>query len=277
MADDPQPSPKRQPKTRRPRPMRPAAVQECAAFVRHLRQTGNARIAAEAVGVNATTLWCRRRDHPDFAAEWDAALVFARAALADKRSAPAGEGLRTAGGEYQIRTNKHGHLQVSRAARGRLTRAGERAFLKALASTANIRLAAQSIGFAVSALYERRYRSNAFDEEVRAALAIGYETVEFALLACARQSLGAPEDVLDGGAETWEGGTGVNPLIRTTPFEAMILLGLHRRTVKESAHGCHRTLPTATREETNAAVMKELERLERRRRRDAGEAEGGGL
>jgi hypothetical protein len=54
---------------------------ENAAFLRHLRRTGNAHEAARALATSRSRFTKRRAKDPAFAARWDAALVIAQASL----------------------------------------------------------------------------------------------------------------------------------------------------------------------------------------------------
>jgi hypothetical protein len=74
-----------------------------------------------------------------------------------------------------------GKLQMRRAQPGKLTIEAEQAFLAALSSTCNIRLAAAAVGAAAHAFYRRRKKSSGFAREQRLALQRGYEALEMAL------------------------------------------------------------------------------------------------
>jgi len=76
-----------------PRPFTRAQALENRAFLAELRRTGNARAAARALGAHRARFTRRRAKHPAFAAEWDAALAFAHAALRQQKAlSPSGEG-----------------------------------------------------------------------------------------------------------------------------------------------------------------------------------------
>ena len=205
-----------------------------AAFLAALRRTGNAREAARALGYNRSTFTMRRAVHPAFAAKWDAALAFASAALKDPPRN--GEGDRRpevggGGGAPQTRRadstptttrTANGRLQLRRPSANRLDHAAEQAFLTALSATANIRLSAAAAGFSHSAFYARRKASPAFAREMRLALAAGYESVEFALLA---GTLPGSHD-----HDEWRHNA-PPPIPPMTANQALQLLHLHNRTV----------------------------------------------
>ena len=163
------------------------------AFLKVLRKTGNVRLACREAGLKYATMQNRRAKHPGFALRWDAALAFAWASLdrlgtngsskRDPRLRGDDErvGFRTAGGEMTICRRNDGKLQMRRAQPGKLTIEAEQAFLAALSSTCNIRLAAAAVGAAAHAFYRRRKKSSAFAREQRLALQRGYEALEMAL------------------------------------------------------------------------------------------------
>jgi hypothetical protein len=170
-----------------PRPFTRAQALQNAAFVAALRRTGNARRAADELGVHRSTFTKRRARDAAFAAEWDAALAFAHAALHAGTSralrAPRATDPRTTGGEAHVVRQRSGRLQLRRAAPGRMTQAAEQAFFAALSATANVRLSAAAAGFSHASFYARARTDPAFAREMRLALAMGYERLECALLA----------------------------------------------------------------------------------------------
>lgn len=188
-----------------PRPLTPAQAQQNAAFLRELRRTGNARAAADAIGVHRAALTRRRAKHPAFAAAWDAALAHVAARLASEPRAH-----RTPSGRRQIR----------RVPPGGITHAVEQRFLLALSATANIRLSARAAGFSPASFYVRRRRDPAFDEQWRDALAVGYGRVEQALLE-AGLARPAPRD-----AWARNDPPALPPM---TPSQALQLLYLHQK------------------------------------------------
>ncbi|UZK67427.1 hypothetical protein [Sphingomonas sp. M1-B02] len=245
---------------------------ECARFLRELRRTANVSLAAEQAGVHRNTLDKRRRRHPDFASDWDAALAFAQVRLAEGGAIrPTGEGVRTEGGEYSVRASRGRQIQVRRAKPGLLTPAGERTFLAHLAATANIRLSAQATGIGWSAIYARRRISPEFEQAMDAALAEGYDRVELALLESATHGL-APDG---GDRDAWRDDAAElpNPLTRMTFEDARLLLAMHFRNVKRTDAFDKRRVYRATREETNAALKKAIAAAQKRMARAAARGE----
>lgn len=237
-------------------------------FLKALRRTANVTLAAEEVGQTRKTFQKRRARNPDFAAEWDAALAFAQAQLAAGHGAtpPAGDTAITAGGEYSVRATRGRRLQVRRAPKGLLTVEGERRFLAHLAATANVRLSAEATGIGWSAIYARRARVPDFARAMEAALREGYERLELALLDNALRSLRPDGEALD----EWEAQLDeTDPLTRMTPREALLLLGYRRPEIVEGRRHAGFPLPRASREEAEARLSRELDRVERRLRRAA--------
>jgi len=139
------------------------------AFLDALARTGNAREAARVTGLNRSMLTKRRASHPALAAEWDAALVVARAAPADGKA-------------YRPVRLSSGRVQLRRVGAGRLGPEARQAFLSALSACANVRLAAKAAGFSHSAFYHHARTDPGFAREMRLALQAGYERLEFALI-----------------------------------------------------------------------------------------------
>ena len=235
-----------------------------AAFLAELARTGNARLAARRLGLHRSTFTKRRIKHPAaFATQWDAALVAAQAALNRQKNPPlslqgrgtarravegpgakrpdglraprraSGEptGLKTKGGEPVVIRLANGRLQLRLAPPGRMTKAAEQSFLRALSASANIRLSAAAAGFAHSSFYARARASRAFAREMRLALAMGYERLEAAMLMAA-----SPQSHADDG---WRRND-PPPIPPLTAGQALQLLCLHEKSVRQSWDQPHR-------------------------------------
>lgn len=247
---------------------------ECALFLKQLRRTGNVMMSAQALGIPFQRFHHRRRRFPDFAAEWAAAVAFAQGRLAKKgmTDLPQGNDVKTRGGEYTVVSAPNRRLQVRRAAAGRITAAGERKFLATLAATANVRLACDTIGMGHAAIYKRKTNSATFAQAMQQALEQGYLALEFALFEAAEQGLSADGVAVGDWVDDVDGAT---PLERVTFDQALRLLWLHRRTVKEGRPRHAHNMRWPTREETNAAIMKGLAAAQRRIARDKERGEKG--
>jgi hypothetical protein len=211
------------------RPLTRAQAQQNAAFLAALADTGNVRLAARHCGLNRSMLTKRRAKHPPFAQDWDAALAAAHARfhLGGGIRLPEGKPntLAAKGGEPTIVRDKRGRLQLRLAQPGALTKAGEQAFLSALAASANVRLAAAATGFSHATLYSHRKRNPGFAREMRLALERGYDRLELAMLAAAD-----PQSYRD---DQWRNDPEMDlPLHSLSPAEAIQLLALHRRGVR---------------------------------------------
>jgi hypothetical protein len=210
---------------------------ENAAFLEALRQTGNASLAARRCGLDRSTLRGRKRRSAVFAAEWEAAKVACHAALrlgggerraeADAAGAAA-PALRTEGGEIIVGRTRGGRLQLRRSPPGRMTEAGEQAFFRALAASANVRLSAAAAGFTHSAFYQKKRKRPAFAREMKISLTIGFDRLECAAIERTLEALhgGEPENA-------WLGRLiADNPLPRLSFGQAFQLLSLHRNSVR---------------------------------------------
>ena len=131
--------------------------------------------------------------------------------------------LRTAGGEPMVVRTRSGRLQIRPAHKGKLTKAAEQVFLRALSATANIRLSAAAAGASPAAFYRRRRQCPAFAREFRIALRMGYERLELAAMASAM-----PESWAD---DSWRQAE-PPPMPPMTPAQALQLLGHHRKKVE---------------------------------------------
>jgi hypothetical protein len=97
-----------------------AAALQNRAFLKILARTGNVRLAARDVGVAHSTLLTRRRRHPDFAAQWDAALVVARARLMklESKAKKGSHGSESSGRTADMHPGMSERPLVSRVAQG---------------------------------------------------------------------------------------------------------------------------------------------------------------
>lgn len=133
-------------------------------------------------------------------------------------------------------------------------------FLDHLAGTCNVREAAALAGMTAPSVYHLRRKDESFAEEWHQALLVGYEMLETELLG----------HVLAGGGETISRADG-----REIKLEAAIrLLGLHRNSLQGKWRGGPR-LKRARPEDTDAAIMRKLDAIDRIRARQAAEKPDG--
>lgn len=225
--------------------------QEIARFLRHLSETGNFALACDRIDRGKAGLYKRRATDPIFAQQCDAAIAVARAHLtAEKAKAAArltakqtyaaprryphpNARLRTRPGDVELSVAPARAPQLRRTAAGRLTPTGVDAFLTALAATANVRLAAASIGVAPSSIYARYRRHAAFREAMDEALAFGCDRLELAMMRCAvdgRAPTPDPYAPADGTPSPNSGFTPPEPtIVEMTADDALRLLTRHRR------------------------------------------------
>lgn len=262
-----------------PRPFTLAQARENERFLAILRQTGNARFAAREIKRRISTLQHRRGAHAGFAQDWEAAVAAAHAAfhLSGGRRSPEGregralrdaastgsaapqderKGLRTMGGELIVVRSQNGKLQLRFAHKDKLTKAAEQAFLAALSATANVRLSAAAAGASPAAFYRRRRRDPAFAREYRLALKMGWERLEYAMLAAA-----APESHADDG---WRQGE-PPPIPPLSANQVLQLLFLHEKSVQQGWDRPHRRRRRGEPWETYTERLRAMWRFEKDR------------
>lgn len=158
--------------------------------------------------------------------------------------------------DEEIIPNQKGRLQVRAVRKNGWTAAKRAAFLAELAQSCNVSRANKAAGVATRSAYLLRARDPEFARQWQAALEIGYERLEMALV---RRALQVVEGIdLDEGAE---------PVEKMTVEQAMNLLNLHRRSVQQG-HASKRRQPerhVATQEETDAALIKRIGMVLRQR------------
>lgn len=138
------------------------------------------------------------------------------------------------------------------------------AFFDHLAATCNISESAAAIGVTTGAVYALRRKDPHFAEQWREALRLGYEMMETLLVGHA----------LSGGGELIEHGA----TSKLPPIDAKLAIQL--LTTRANLDSGRRRRPgrapgRATMEETDAAILKRLEAIERRRA--AAKTEAGGV
>lgn len=151
---------------------------------------------------------------------------------------------------------KSGKLQLRLAPPGRMTKAAEQAFFAALSPTANVRLSAAAAGFAHSSFYARRRKARAFAREMRLALAMGYDRLECAMLAAGLE--GSHED------DAWRHND-PPPVPPLTADQALQLLALHEKSVRQSWDQPHRRRRRGESDETYGHRLRAMWMAEQRR------------
>jgi hypothetical protein len=232
-------------------------------FLRQLARTGNFALAADLAGLAKSGLYKRRARDRAFEEACETALAAFRSSPERGGGPPkAVEGsnkdyLLTAPGDLVLTRGQSRPAQLRRSPAGRLTEAGIAAFLAKLAATANVRLAARSVGVAASSIYRRRDVDGQFAEAMREALSMGYRQVEAALVESACRALDPDPD-----HEEWLEANGGAPLEPMTFDQAFMLLTLHRRQVRQGWHGFRSEKPgVASDEEVERALKRGLRRF----------------
>ncbi len=216
------------------------------AFLMALRATGTVRGAAEAIGRPLGTAYRRRQRRPEFRARWEAEVAAREAARIGARGAEAEPG----------------------EARGRFdgwTRLRRRAFLRALSETGRVKDACERVGISDTSVYRLRQRSAVFARDFAAALERSAPMIE--QVAWERAVEGWEEPVVVRGEVVGTRRCYSESLLR-------MLLGEAQKTRRTEAAGearaaAARGVRRATPEETDAALKKQLDALERRLRAEA--------
>jgi hypothetical protein len=173
-------------------------------------ETGNKRAAAEAAGVDPSTIDAWLRKDPGFAAEWAAAAEAVDRRLAAARSPSEG----VADGTFEtIQRSRTGRLQIQSVREGRWTKAIEDRFIAALRNCGNLAACARLVGFSEAAIWQRRDKWPAFAERMDKALDEAEVVLEFRL-ATLGNNVGAGMDE-DGDEE--EGKRDSIEEVRTSP------------------------------------------------------------
>jgi hypothetical protein len=165
--------------------------------------------------------------------------------------------------ELELQDGSRVPLQVKQVRHSGWNKARRETFLAVLAQTCNVRLAARLAGMRDKAPYDLRKRDPAFAALWQEALVIGYDRLESGLVAHALTGINAieiselePRDVPD------EGVPGIaqdGAVTREGIDLALTLLKLHRASAT-GRPGRYRA-KIATAEETDAALLKQLDRL----------------
>jgi hypothetical protein len=189
--------------------------------------------------------------------------------------------------DEQIRASGTQPVQKVRVRKGGWTKAKRELFLKTVAETCNVARAAHAAGVGKSTPYRLRRADPAFDALWREALLLGYDRLEEALLSRALEGVNAIDVIglvhdeagADGGADrygsergddevaprfTLNEGHAMPPAIRV----AMWLLKQHDGVTGAKPRPGPQRRP-ATAEETDAAIDRKLDMLERRLKRVA--------
>jgi hypothetical protein len=143
------------------RPYRRLTQEERARFLAVLRETGNRKAAAAAIGIDPRSMDQRREHDPELDRDWEEAVEAAHRGLS-RASGPFD--CPQAGRFNMIRRGKRGRLQLVSSGEDRWNAAVERRFLEALRACGSVRGAARAVGFTEGTIWERRRKWPAFAE-----------------------------------------------------------------------------------------------------------------
>jgi hypothetical protein len=156
-----------------------------ARFLEVLAETGNRRMAAEAIGFDPRLMDQRRRYDPLLDRQWGEALD-----QADRRLAGIEGPYDPVAGEAPVvvvKRGKNGRLQLQKAGEKRWSRAVEDRFFATLAVCGNISASARVVGFSESCIAQRRRKWPRFAERLEQALEDAELEVEFRMAAEVRR------------------------------------------------------------------------------------------
>lgn len=214
------------------------------AFLLALRQTGTARAAADAIGRCVGSAYTRRRRQPEFRERWDAMVAEWQAQWIELR------GTRVA--ETAPHERWDGWSDVRR-----------RAFLRALAETGEIAASADRVGMSRSAVTRLKARDPDFAAACEAALARSLPCLE--QVAWERAVEGWDEPIVHGGKVT-----GTRRRYSETLLRTLLVREQAARQAERVVAAKARTVPDyAAPDETDAALLKALDRIALRKRREA--------
>ncbi|MGZ8285055.1 MAG: hypothetical protein ACXW27_01940 [Allosphingosinicella sp.] len=243
------------------RPYRRLTAQERGRFLQVLRETGNRKAAAAAIGVDPRLMDQRREHDPELDRDWEAAVEEAHRGLSGATGpfdCPQDSRLNA------IRRGKRGMLQLVSSGEDRWNAAVERRFLEALRVRGNVRAAARAVGFSEGAIWARRRKWPAFAQALDALL----EEVELALefrLGC------QGSDVVP--AQVEEPGTGESLVpIESAPFDPEAAMRFLKWR-EEKRRGRGRRTPYAkprSIEEVTEKIVRRVEAIKRHRARGGG-------
>ncbi len=161
--------------------------------------------------------------------------------------------------EDQIGAQHHRPVQAKTGRANAWTKAKRATFLTELAASCNIRRASAVVGMWATSAYKLRQRDAEFAKAWQAALDVGYERLETALVARALEAVGEIDfDTLDERVALVE---------KMTVDQAIRILGQHRESARQGqARGRKpQARQIATQEETDAALIRRITMIERQR------------
>ncbi len=216
------------------------------AFLLALRRTGAVGAAAGMIGREKGAAYRRRANDPGFAKRWDDVLAECRAERA-ARDAEMSEG---------AARERHGRYDG-------LSEVRKRAFLRALSETGEIQQACARVSTTQQTIWALKKKSPEFAAACEKALRIALPCLE--QVAWERAVEGWDEPIVHGGKVTGTRRRYSETLLRTLLVREQAARQAERVVAAKAGAGRR----YATREESNAALLKALKRAVKHRRREA--------
>lgn len=247
------------------RPYTRLTAEQRARFLGVLRETGNRKAAAAAIGVEARLMDQRREHDPELDRDWREAAEAAHRGLCGAAGpfvCPPVAGLN------MIKRGKRGRLQMVAAGDGRWTAGVEKRFLAAVRRFGSVRAGARAVGFSEGTIWDRRRKWPAFAEKLEQVLDEAELELEFRIA-----SMGSNVVPADDGAETEEAeesGIAPAPALPFDPDFAMRFLKWR----EEKRRGRGRWAPRAKRpgmEQVTEKIVRRVMAIKQHRERGGGE------
>lgn len=245
------------------RPCRKLTAEERAHFLEVLRETGNRRFAAEAIGEEPRLMDQRRAFDPELDREWEAAVE-----EADRRLSGAARPFDCPPGTPLgiIKRGRKGRLQLVAARDDQWNAEVEERFMEALRGCGNVRAAAHAVGFHQSTVWNRRRLWPAFAQALEEMLEEAELALEFRI-ACMGNNVLPADPANDADAEE---GDAESP--ESIPFDAdlaMRFLKWRDEKRRGGRRGPHPKPPSI--EEVTETILRRVAAIKRHRQREAEE------
>lgn len=244
------------------KPCRRLTPDERERFLGVLRETGNRKAAAAAIGVEPRLMDQRREADPQLDRDWEEAAEQAHRRLSGAKGpfdcTPVGE-------LNMIRRGKRGRLQLVAAGEGRWNSKVERRFLDVLRTCGTVRAAAQAVGFSESAVWDRWRKWPAFTEAMERVLDEAELALQFRI-ACMGNDVPPDGEAPGAAADNL-------PAVPPLPFDRDFAMRfLKWREDKRRGRGRQgpRSKPPSI-EQVTDKIIRQVEAIKRHRRREAGE------
>jgi hypothetical protein len=232
-------------------------------FLDVLRQTGNRKAAAAAIGIEPRLMDQRREHDPELDRAWEEAAEEAHRRFSAARGP---FDCNPVGRFNMIRRGKGGRLQLVAAGDGRWSVAVEKRFLEVLRMCGNVRAAAQAVGFSESAVWDRWRKWPGFAEALEMMLEEAELALEFRIAL-----MGNDVPPPDGGGS--DPAPVHLPEAAPLPFDRDFAMRFLKWREEKRRGGGHRgpcSKPPAG-EDVAEKVVRQVEAIKRHRQRQAGE------